>query len=116
MNIQIEFQKIGISITTAEFMLDRAISKEHKNNIQKAIEGKNLKVKEANELLQKIFSAIIINGDNGDAIINKELENKKINSEPPKGTIKENQGAAKEEVVYLCIIFVCMHSIFALPG
>ena len=75
MNIQIECQKIGISITTAEFMLDRAISKEHKNNIQKAIEGKNLKVKEANELLQKIFSAIIINGDDGDAIINKELEN-----------------------------------------
>ena len=44
-NIQIEFQKIGISITTAEFLLDRAISKDHKDNILKVIEGKNLKVK-----------------------------------------------------------------------
>ena len=97
MNIQIECQKIGISITTAEFMLDRAISKEHKNNIQKAIEGKNLKVKEANVLLQKIFSAIIINGDNGDAIINKELENKKINSEPPREQSRKTKGLQRKK-------------------
>ena len=49
------FNKIGISVTTAEYLLDIAISSEQKDNIQKVIEVSNLKVKDASLLLQQFF-------------------------------------------------------------
>ena len=48
--INIEFNKTGIIVTTTEFLLDRAISTEQKDFIQKVIEGANLKVKDDNHL------------------------------------------------------------------
>ena len=44
-------------------------STELKDNLQKAIEGGSLKVKEANFLLQKILTALIVDDNTGDEVI-----------------------------------------------
>ena len=46
---------------------------EEKDNLQKALEGNNLKVKDANYLLQRILYAIVVNENEGEEAIYKEL-------------------------------------------
>ena len=60
-------------MTAAEFLLgiynpteEEEDSTELKDNLQKAIEGNNLKVKDANFLLQKLLTAMIINDNKDD--------------------------------------------------
>ena len=93
------FNKIGISVTTAEYLLDVAISSEQKDNIQKVIEVSNLKVKDASLLLQQFFSALIINDDEGDDIINNELKEDKVEGDPAQGTSGMKPGCPKVNIV-----------------
>ena len=53
-------------------------SKDQNDAIQKVAERCNLKVKEANHLLQCIFAAIIVDDDDSDVIINIELDKSEI--------------------------------------
>ena len=55
--INFEFSKTGISITTAEYLIDKANTKELKDSIQKIFTEGHLKVKEANLLLNAILEA-----------------------------------------------------------
>ena len=43
---------------SAEYLMDKANSIELKDNIQRVIQGKSLKVKDANQLLKAIFAAM----------------------------------------------------------
>ena len=65
-------------MTTAEFLLGiykpNAAEAEMKNHLQTALEGNPLKVKDANYILQMLLTAMIIDNNEGDKIINKELE------------------------------------------
>ena len=72
--INFEFQKKRISLTTAEYLIGKANTLELKDNIQKVFQGANLKVKDANLLIQSLLSAMIINDDVGEDIINKDLD------------------------------------------
>ena len=67
--IDFQFTKTEISITTAEYLVNKANTTELKDHIQKVISGTSLKLKEANQLLKALFAAIIINDDEGDEII-----------------------------------------------
>ena len=86
LKISFDFKKAKMSLSAQEFMLgiynpvEEEASTELKDNLQKAIEGANLnlKVKDANYLLQKILTALTTNNDESDDIINQELQDKKI--------------------------------------
>ena len=75
--IQFEFSKIGTSITTGEYLMDKATDPELRIVLKTAIEGKHLKVKEANLLVQAMLAAIIINEDFEGEII-KPCKRRKI--------------------------------------
>ena len=76
--IKIDFQfneaNTEVSLSTSEYLIDRANTSELKDYIQIIVAGNNLKVKEANQLLKAVFRAIIINGGAGDEIINEILD------------------------------------------
>ena len=61
--------------------MDKAISTELKDVLQRAIVGNNLKVKDANMLVQALLTAIIINDDEDDEVIKKSLD--KAEANPP---------------------------------
>ena len=84
--IKFDFNQTRVTVATAEFLLgiynpveEDEDSTELRDHLQVAIEGKYLKVKDANFLLQKILSAMIINDNvDEDAIKNNSNSNSKI--------------------------------------
>ena len=78
--IKFDFKKKKTSLTTIEFMLGifnpAEEDAEQKDNLQRALEGGSLKVKEANLLIQQLFTAMVINDNEGDEEILNELNEK----------------------------------------
>ena len=68
--IELDFSKTEIGITTTEYLNEIVDSEELKDNLNRALAGKNLKVKEANQLIQSLLAAIVINGEGDKAIKN----------------------------------------------
>ena len=72
--IVFDFSKTKMSLAASEFLLgiynptEEEDSTELKDNLLKAIEGKHLKVKEANLLFQHILTAVTIDDDESDKI------------------------------------------------
>ena len=62
-SVDINFEKKKIWKATGEFLLDRAIEKEDKDDIQR--QGYKLQYKEANRLLRNLMQAILV-GDGED--------------------------------------------------
>ena len=90
--INFDFSRKKTSVTTAEFLLgsynpnvEETELKELKDNFQKALEGNSIKVKEANLLLQHLLTAMMIDDDTGDEVINKELKKDLIPNDPVAG-------------------------------
>ena len=75
--IQFEFNKVGISITTGEHLMDKVTNEELKAVLKIAIEGKHLKLEDANFLVQSLLAAIIINNDFEGQIIKPSEDSEK---------------------------------------
>ena len=72
--IELDFSKTEIGITTTEYLNEIVDSEELKDNLNRALAGKNLKVKEANQLIQSLLAAIVINGGEGDKAIKNSID------------------------------------------
>ena len=76
--INFNFETTKTSVTTAEFLLSiynpDDVNAELKDHLQKALEGTALKVKDANSILQIILTAMTINDNEGDEVIEVEVE------------------------------------------
>ena len=93
--IKFDFNQTKVTVATAEFLLgiynpveEDEDSTELRDHLQVAIEGKYLKVKDANFLLQKILTAMIINDNVDEDAIKNALKDAK--EAGPSGITKEN--------------------------
>ena len=106
--IKFDFKKKKNSLTTIEFMLGifnpAEEDAEQKDNLQRALEGGSLKVKEANLLIQQLFTAMVINDNEGDEEILNELNEKEAvgihtDHKPGSSGLVLPKGTAPPEIV-----------------
>ena len=90
--IVFDFSKTKTSLAASEYLMglynptEEEDSTELKDNLLKAIEGKYLKVKDANMLLQHLLTSVTVDDDVTDKIINQELRSQKdLNEAGPSG-------------------------------
>ena len=89
-----------VNVTTTEFLLGifNPEDPEQKDNLHKALDGASLKVKDANFLLQKLLTAMIIDDNEVEEVIIDELK-EKMEGPSPAGPTSGSSGTGLTKAI-----------------